>query len=925
MISKIDVSKENIDSFLKGRDPMERIIKIECDYQSDHVYIIYVDNNGLKRKKKEPFYPFVWAKQKVGSSLCAGDRVNAVHLMRKYGIWCKKLITEDDNGNTTDRIQNGYKLMFYAIKPMNYTTFMNFFNEAGVPIYPRKKKGEQAVIEAASTKNFLAVSPVEQYMIASGKRMFKGYEDYDSLKRLTFDIETTGLNPKVDRIEQIGIRTNNGYEEVIDTKGNTKEEWDEKELHGIVQALLIMNNEDPDVICGHNTENFDWTFFMVRLQELGCDMGKISKQIFSHEIYKKKNKAVLKLGGEVEYYYPTVIWGKNITDSLHAARRAQAQDSSMKKADLKYLSKYLKINKPNRVYIPGGQISTTWNDNTKTFAFNDHNGRWIKVTDDLFTQEYDVCVGKKQLTNYTDEEIDEAKKYIESVEKELDATYDTDNEDGYKKWHEEFSSRVSNEMISKSKGNVFEDIFEKRLRYIKDENGILHDKKENIDYPEMVTGHYIAKRYLLDDLYEGDKVECLLNQANFLVAKLLPTDFTRVATMGTAAIWKLIMLAWSYENGLAVPNFGKSQPFVGGLSRLLSVGWIDKVVKLDYNSLYPSINLSWHITNTHDLSGVMLGLLNYFLTEREKYKGLKAKAGKEVKKIKAKIKNFKGTSQELDELQQELQKWEMEVSKNDKKQLPLKIISNSFFGSLGGPSIFPFGNLICAEKTTCIGRQCLRLMIHFFSQRGYKPIVGDSFTGDTPVFIKDKEGLIDIVPISLLFNVNESNIDELGREYDYSKKDFKVLCHSGWVEPSYIYRHRTDKDIYKVVDHEKDMEVEVTEDHSLYDSEMKKIKPSEITFNTSFMYEKVVTGFDSKGFSPWKDDVVNMEEIAKKCVNREIDFIPKAILNSDAEYVKRFLAAMVKVEEENGYQRKDYTKTFRAGVQFLKNKTFVSI
>lgn len=39
----------------------------------------------------------------------------------------------------------------------------------------------------------------------------------------------------------------------------------------------------------------------------------------------------MKLGGEMEYYYPTVMWGHNLTDSLFAVRRAQALDSNMKK------------------------------------------------------------------------------------------------------------------------------------------------------------------------------------------------------------------------------------------------------------------------------------------------------------------------------------------------------------------------------------------------------------------------------------------------------------------------------------------------------------------------------------------------------------------------------------------------------------------
>ena len=49
----------------------------------------------------------------------------------------------------------------------------------------------------------MGVTPVEQYMIATGRRLFKGYDTYDELNRFIFDLETQGLNPKRHRIEQI--------------------------------------------------------------------------------------------------------------------------------------------------------------------------------------------------------------------------------------------------------------------------------------------------------------------------------------------------------------------------------------------------------------------------------------------------------------------------------------------------------------------------------------------------------------------------------------------------------------------------------------------------------------------------------------------------------------------------------------------------
>lgn len=808
-----EITSEAVNTFLNGHDPMEHIITIECAYDEDKVSIVYINGKGQKRIKLDDFKPFVWAKNSAAIRLFGGDRKKIMSRLRQYGISVKKLITtEEGKAEVSDRLENGYKYMFYATRRMSNKTFQQFFQEAGVPINERTKKDQPN----ESNREFLAVTPVEQYMIQTGKRLFKGYNNYDDLTRLTFDLETQGLNPKIHRIEQIGIHTNKGYDKIIEIEGKTKAELDAAEMAGIEQAIFILSQIQPDVIAGHNSENFDWDFFMVRYEELGGDFQEMTLRFFKHPIYKKAKESVLKLGQEVEYYRPTVMWGHIILDSLHAARRAQALDSSMKSSNLKYVTKYLKLKKPNRVYVPGDKITSTWNVQEKVYGFSDTDGDWYRITD------------KRPLM------------------------------DGY----------------------------------------------------ELVSGRYIVERYLLDDLWETDKVEEKLNESNFLVGKMLPTTFTRACTMGTAGIWKLIMLAWCYENGLAVPAAAPSKRFTGGLSRLLKTGFVDRIVKLDYNSLYPSIILTWHVSTPIDIMNVMLSFLEYILTQREKYKDLKGVAGDRAKILKKELAAYDG----LDELfkrnlKTEIQKWEIEKTGNDKKQLPLKILANSFFGSYGAPNIFPFGDVDAAEKTTCIGRMSLRLMIYHFSKIGYEPIVGDSFTADTPLFIKyDISGKIDIKPISEL--IGETEIDALGREYDTSKKPYKVLCRSGWVRPEYIYRHKTNKPLYTVSDG--NMSVTVTEDHSLFDDNKNKIKPSEISTNTKLEYytDKFWYG---EGSHKVNNSVITTT--ARMLKRGTLDRVPMFLFNDvSSEHIKIFL------NELKGWDYSNASKTCQAGIQFLERK-----
>lgn len=815
---KSEVTKEQIDTFLNGTDPMERIIKMECDYNDDTITLIYRDEKGKKKALREPFKPIVWTKTSAACQLFNGDRKELKYQMSKYGIGVKSLRTTNSDNIEPLRMGEGYKLLFYAKQPMTYTKFMDFFTKGGVPIYSNKDE-----------KNYIAVAPVEQYMIQTGRRLFKGYNGYDELVRMQWDLETTGLNPETCTINQIGIRTNKGFERILSVGD------DLSEIEAIYEFFCIIKEIKPDVISGHNTENFDWNFIDVRLKQRGSSLKEFSKMVFPKTIYKKNKQAVLKLGGETEYYYPTIMYGYNLTDSLFAVRRAQALNSNIKKADLKYITKFSKLNKPNRVYVPGKIIGTTWADNTLTYALNEKNGDWFKIND-----------------------------------KKLE---------------------------------------EKKLSYNSD-NTKLICSSTNEEYI-VTTGKYIVERYLLDDLYETDKVEHKFNITNFFICKMLPVSFERMCTMGTAAVWKYIMLAWSYENGLAVPDLIPTRNFVGGLSRLLTVGYVDRIVKLDYNSLYPSIILSYDINAEIDIMGTMSSMLEYILTQREHYKGLKKKYGKECERLSEEINNLKGKntndSKILSDLESELTTNEMYESLYDNLQTAIKVIGNGFFGSYGSGTVFPWSDIDCAEQTTATGRQCLRLMISHFTNIGYTPIVGDSFTSDTPVFIKyNDNNLIDIKPISELINENYIQIDGLNREYDYSYKDYKVLCRSGWVEPSYIYRHKTDKNIYNVS--ENNMSIEVTQDHSLFNDKKVKIKPTDINENTKLEY--YTNNIQSTQVEISNERIIML---ANEFNDNKLDRLPIDLLNCN----KGGKAVFLKLINSSLISNK--SKTLIAQIQFLND------
>ena len=664
-----EITLEEIGKFMEGRDPEERIVNLLYNYQDDFITIVYRNENDQKCTRQESFYPFVWATRYACNRLCEGNREVLKQLMKEFGIGVKKLSNTDNKGNVVECFENGYMFMFYALKPMSYTQFLNFFKRAKYPVYRKDtdKNGTKIPLSKADEGQYLTVTPQEQFMISTGKRFFKGYNDYDDLLRMIFDLETEGLDPTRHRIKLNGIKLNRpvtvrgktyqNFERIFDITGKTKAEKDASELKIIDTMLRIIYTFRPDVITAHNGENFDWNFIIERCRQLGTTMEEMSKPYFNNDfIRKEERESILKLGGEVESFRRTIVPNTIITDSLHAVRRAQATDSNFLKATLKYSTDYLGLKKDNRVYTPGEEIDKILTDETNKYAFNNTDGDW----------------------------------YI----------------------YDETSPNGANIPFRKGKDG--------------DKTFVPYTRNYLAEGYEIVSGRYIIERYLYDDLWECDRVEYTLNTTNFFICKILPVQFAKCCTMGTAGQWKAIMLAWSYENDLAIPKAENTGAFTGGLSRLLNVGFVDNVIKLDYNSLYPSIILTWGISDDTDLMNAMLKMLEYVLTQREKYKGEKKKAGKIVDMFED---DFIAAGIALT-IEQSMQynKEKLTYSFADKKQNQQKVLANSFFGSYGSNngSVFPWKSQKCAEQTTCTGRQCLRLMISHFHKLGYKPIVGDT-------------------------------------------------------------------------------------------------------------------------------------------------------------------------------------------------------
>ena len=579
------ISQEEIKSFLEGNDPEEHIVAIEFDYVTDSIYKIKEIPGTGKVIKKDTFTAFAWVGDLRGLKFYDTSKDLQKQAMTKYGIVIDKLETKGD-----ERLENGLKFLVKSLK--GYRSLIQFFRDGGIDPWSERVKDKLMVLP-----------PVEQYLIQREKRLFKGYEEYNDITRLVFDLETTALEPKDGRIFMIGVKTNKGFKKVIECAN------EDDERKGIVEFFKIIDEIKPSIIGGYNSFNFDWFWIYERCKVLNIDIKRICKSLNPQRTISQKD-GMLKLANEVERYAQTSIWGYNVIDIIHSVRRAQAINSSIKSAGLKYITQYIEAEAADRVYIPHEEIGSMY-AKKEEYWLNLQNGKYKRAN-------------KPEFDN-------------------LDIRFP----------------------------NV----------YVK------------------TTGDDIVERYLDDDLEETLAVDEEFNQGTFLLASMVPTTYERVSTMGTATLWKMIMLAWSYKHKLAIPQKESKTEFVGGLSRLLKVGYSRNVLKLDYSSLYPSIQLVHDVFPKCDVLGGMKAMLSYFRNARITYKNL---ASEWYDKDKKKSLSY------------------------DRKQLPIKIFINSMFGALSAPQVFAWGDMYMGEQITTTGRQYLRQMIKFFMKRGYTPLVMDT-------------------------------------------------------------------------------------------------------------------------------------------------------------------------------------------------------
>ena len=194
----------------------------------------------------------------------------------------------------------------------------------------------------------LLLPPEEQYLVATGRTYFRDLS-FDQLHRLQFDLETTGLDARRDRIFMVAVRDQTGATDVLEARG----EGDAAEADLIRRLVAKVQSFDPDVIENHNLHGFDLPFLYrrARLLRVPLALGRIGPPGL-----RLRAARTGMMNGDDGRRVRLVAPGRELIDTLDAVRRYDFSSRDLPGYGLKAVARYFGIAGPDREQIPGDQI-----------------------------------------------------------------------------------------------------------------------------------------------------------------------------------------------------------------------------------------------------------------------------------------------------------------------------------------------------------------------------------------------------------------------------------------------------------------------------------------------------------------------------------------------------------------------------------------
>ena len=228
----------------------------------------------------------------------------------------------------------------------------------------------QKAMKASRRDYFTWNDPATQYLVTSGRTLFKGLEFAD-LRRLQIDIETNTTegfdfpNASRDAIAAIALSDSSGWEEFLLVAADDPNS--EKAVLDEVSRLIL--SRDPDVIEGHNLFKFDLPYLAARAKihklKLGWGRGGVPLSSRASRV---------QIAERTIQYERFTARGRHIVDTFLLAQHYDVATRELDGYGLKAVAAHLGVSEPDRVLLDGDSIAKAYRDKEgdfKTYALQD--------------------------------------------------------------------------------------------------------------------------------------------------------------------------------------------------------------------------------------------------------------------------------------------------------------------------------------------------------------------------------------------------------------------------------------------------------------------------------------------------------------------------------------------------------------------------
>lgn len=284
----------------------------------------------------------------VSRATAAGGRVESTEETRWFA-WLSGEAPLELGGAYDSQVLNGEGV---------FTHLVESDSMADIDLLAKKVRGQQAVD---------VVKPRESQFLLRGKQRLFGEVKFTELRRCQLDIETASSgdafsDPRQpeDRVLAIGLRFGEHDRTLV-----LAEMTDEAERSLLEELNVVLADEDPDTIEGHNLFKFDLDYLKRRAKRLkvGCRWGRFGQ----NAIFRNSR---LKVAERWIDFPRCDLPGRTVVDTFLLVRLYDVSSRELSAFGLKDVAVHFGITSREgneRTYIPGNRIHQAYDNDREIF------------------------------------------------------------------------------------------------------------------------------------------------------------------------------------------------------------------------------------------------------------------------------------------------------------------------------------------------------------------------------------------------------------------------------------------------------------------------------------------------------------------------------------------------------------------------------